>query len=58
MARITNPAFMQSYRDEAMVGTTTKVWKATKHGRYRNTAQNNVLMRRLLGLCLRMEGYQ
>ena len=58
LSMIINRAFMQNCGEESMVGTTVRVWKAAKHGRYRRNIQHVVLLRRLLGLFMRMEGFE
>ena len=53
-ARVLNPAMVQCYMEESMVGTTTKVWQRTMSGRYQSTVQAIVLLKRVLGLLLRI----
>ena len=52
MAQMINPRFVQCYFPESLIGTTTKVWKRSMSGRYKNSAQRVVLSKRLLGVLL------
>jgi hypothetical protein len=54
MAQMINPRFVQCYFPESLIGTTTKVWKRSMSGRYKNSAQRVVLSKRLLGVLLRI----
>ena len=47
-----NPRWVQCYLEESLVGTNTKIWQKTLRGRYQNTAQSDVLLRRTVGLLL------
>ena len=58
IASIINPAFCVNYAEESNVGTTTRIWKAAKHGRYRARIQRVVLLRRLLAMSMRLEGFE
>ena len=55
MAEIINPALVQYYADESQIGTTVKIWKRSMRGRYSKFVQRNVLIKRLVGLFLRLE---
>ena len=54
-ATVMNPRWVQNYAEESLIGTTTRVWQKAMRGRYRAHAQSNVLLRRTLGLLLRLE---
>ena len=55
MAEIMKPAWVSCYSEESSVGTTTRVWRQSMHGRYAKTVQHRVLLKRLCGLWLRLE---
>ena len=55
-AAVMNPRWVQNYAEESLVGTTTRIWQRAMRGRYDNHAQSNVLLRRLVGLLLRIAG--
>ena len=50
-----NPQWIQAYAEENLVGTTTQIWGQTMKGRYEDTVQSTVLIKRLVGLLLRIE---
>ena len=52
---VMNPRFLHLYAEESLIGTTCRIWQRCMRGRYRRFIQQNVLLRRLLGLILRME---
>ena len=54
-AQVFNPRYIQNYQEESLIGTTCRVWQRAMRGRYRAFAQKNVLLRRFLGLLLRLE---
>ena len=56
MANIMNPAWVACYAEESLVGTTARVWKQSMHGRYTRMVQHRVLIKRLCGLLIRLEG--
>ena len=41
--------------EESLIGTTTRVWQRAMRGRYQQEGGSNVLLRRVLGLLLRLE---
>ena len=55
LCSVMNPKFVCVYEEESCVGTTTKIWAASKHGRYKRTVQATVLRKKLLGVLLRFE---
>ena len=57
IAVITNPGRNNNYAEESMVGSMTKVWKASKSGRYKRNVQLVTIMKRLLGVFMRLEGF-
>jgi len=57
MAEIMNPAWVACYGEESLVGTTVRTWKQSMHGRYQKNVQHRVLLKRLCGLALRLEGH-
>ena len=56
MAAIINPAWVSCYAEESLIGTTMKVWKQSQKGRWKRLIQKRVLLKRLCGLVLRLEG--
>ena len=56
MAAIINPAWVSCYAEESLIGTTMKVWKQSQKGRWKRLIQHRVLLKRLCGLVLRLEG--
>ena len=50
-----NPRWLQAYLEEGMIGSMAKIWKQGMRGRYARDIQSSVLLRRYLGLLLRME---
>ena len=50
-----NPKWVQNYTEESAIGTTTKVWARSASGRYRETVQKMVLLKRLVALVVRLE---
>lgn len=50
-----NPRWVQNYAEESQVGSTTTVWARSARGRYRRVVQRVVLLKRLMGLCIRFE---
>ena len=56
-ASLINPARVTNYSEEGCVGSCCRIFKASKFGRYFNRVQEVVLLKRLLGLFLRLEGY-
>ena len=54
-AEVLNPRHVHNYGEESLIGTTTQVWQRAMRGRYKVEAQSNVLLRRTLGLFLRLE---
>ena len=56
MASIINPAWVSCYAEESSIETSMRVWKQCMHGKYRALVQRNVLLKRLCGLLLRVEG--
>ena len=55
MAELINPAFVQVYGEESLVGTTTKVYKKSMSGRYRKALQRTVLRKRVAGFFFNLE---
>ena len=56
MAAIINPAWVSCYAEERLIGTTMKVLKQSQKGCWKRLIQHRVLMKRLCGLVLRLEG--
>ena len=56
MAAIINPAWVSCYAEESLIGTTMRVWKQSQHGRWTMLIHHRLLMKRLCGLVLRLEG--
>ena len=56
-AGLINPRCLTNYAEEGTVGSVTRIFKMSKFGRYEENVQKVVLAKRLLGLLLRMEGY-
>eukprot|EP00959_Pyramimonas_sp_CCMP1952_P017985 381448-Pyramimonas_sp.AAC.1 len=54
-ARLLNPRWVQNYGEESLVGTNTAIWHKTMRGRYQKSVQSIVLLKRTLGLLLRLE---
>ena len=54
MCQVMNPKFVSCYADESLIGTTTRVWKRSMAGRYHANVQHVVLLKRLVGLILRL----
>ena len=54
-ATILNPRHVQCYGEESAIGTTSQVWQKTMRGRYGDSAESIVLLKRILGLFLRFE---
>ena len=50
-----NPRCCQCYAEESCVGTVAKTWAGSKKGRYLQSVQRVVLVKRLLALLLRIE---
>ena len=57
MAEIMNPAWVSCYSEESSIGTSVRVWRQSMHGRYAETVQQRVLLKRLCGLWLRLEAH-
>ena len=55
MSAVINPVFVQCYSEESQIGTTTRLWKRSIAERYQATVQGAVLVKRLVGLLLRLE---
>ena len=55
-AGIMNPSFVQCYGEESLIGTTTKVWKKSLASRWERGVQRRVLLKRMCGLFLRLDG--
>ncbi len=53
-AAVINPRWVQNYAEESLVGTTTRIWQRAMRGKYSDHVQSNVLIRRLVGLMLRI----
>ena len=53
-ARLINPRAVQNYGEESLVGRITKTWAAAANGPYHKVAQEIVLARYLVGLCIRL----
>ena len=51
-----NPVHAQCYGEESFMGTTSKVWRKSMSGRYQHGVQTVVLVKRLTGLLLRLDG--
>ena len=58
LAEFMNPARIANWAEESMVGTTCKVWKGSKYGRYKSLVQHRVLTKRCLSLFMRLEGFE
>ena len=56
-ASLINPAHVINYAEEGTVGSVCRVCNNSKFGRYKPNFQRVVLTKRLLGLLLRLEGY-
>jgi len=54
---VINPAHVQCYSEESLIGTTAKVWQCSIRGRHYRVNQRNVLLKRLTALLLRFEPY-
>ena len=52
---IMNPRYLQAYSEESLVGTIVKIWKLFVSGRYANSVQASVLMKRTLSMLLHYE---
>ena len=52
---VMNPRWLQAYLEEGLIGSVTKIWQRGVKGRYERQIQSNVLLRRYLGLLLRLE---
>ena len=50
-----NPRFLQCYAEESLVGTSAVIWRKTMAGQYHRVAQRTVLVKRFVGLLLRLE---
>ena len=55
LCEIMNARFVQCYSEESSIGTTTKIWSRSMVRRYSGSIQKCVLVKRLLGLFLRLE---
>ena len=56
LTEVLNPRCVQCYGEESLIGTTTKIWKRSVSGRYQDHVQTSVLLKKLCGLKLRLEG--
>ena len=54
-ARILNPRWVQNYAEESLIGTTTTIWQKSIRGNYSDHVQENVVLKRTVGLLLRLE---
>ena len=54
LASICNPTAVQNYQDEGHVGTMTRLWGKCAVGNYKGVIQKHVLVRRLVGLFIRL----
>ena len=52
---VMNPRWLQAYLEEGLIGSFTKIWQRGVKWRYERQIQSNVLLRRYLGLLLRLE---
>jgi len=52
-----NARWVQNYAEESHVGTLAKIWSRSAHGRYRRTAQKVILLKRLVAMYIRIEGF-
>ena len=55
LAECINPRFVHNYMEESQVGSMTKIWGRSAHGKYRREAQRLVLIKRLTALYIRLE---
>ena len=55
ICEVINPRCIQSYGEKSLIETTTKVWKRSRNGRYKNLVQTNVLAKRYLALLMGFE---
>ena len=52
---VLNPRWLQAYLEEGLAGSVTKIWQKAMRGRYDREIQSNILLRRYVGLLLRLE---
>ena len=50
-----NPRHVECYLEESLIGAICRIWHRAMRGNYMIDAQSNVLIRRTLGLLLRLE---
>ena len=55
MAELINPAFVQVYGEESLIGTTMKIYNKSMSGRYKQHIQRVVLLKRVTGYFLELE---
>ena len=55
LASCINPRFCQNYAEESLIGTCTKIWGRSMAGRHQQFVQRNALVKKLLGLLIRLE---
>ena len=55
LAATINPAAVQVYAEESLMGSVTKTWRGSARGRYREHVQTVVLVKRVTALLLRFE---
>ena len=53
-AAIVNIRWTQAYAEESQIGSTTRVWTRSAHGRYRRRVQRVVLLKRLVAFVTRL----
>ena len=52
---VMNQRWLQSYLEEGLIGSLTKIWQRGVKGRCERRIQSDALLRRYLGLLMRME---
>ena len=55
VAESINTRYCQCYAEDATMGTVSTTWKGSARGRYTDSVQEVVLLKRLLALVLRLE---
>ena len=55
LASCINPRFVQNYAEESLIGTCTKIWGRPMAGRHQRFVQHNALVKKLVGVVLRLE---
>ncbi len=54
-AGVLNPRFVQNYAEESTMGTMQRTWRRSMDGRYKDSVQANVLIKRATALLVRFE---